>query len=99
MEPMRPVDIGRQSPPKRWWQRWGWRICGAVTFLLGLLLAAAGETSLWVVVLISVAVGACWQAVETVATRRLRATSAAGAPRSTRHSGTSPEESSPDSSI
>lgn len=79
MEPMRPVDVGRQDPPKRWWQRWGSHICGAITLLVIVVLKAAVGLSLWGAVLIGVALAGCWTAIETVATRRLRAASAAPA--------------------
>ncbi|MDN5742982.1 MAG: hypothetical protein L0H02_05885 [Yaniella sp.] len=70
MEPMRPVDVGRQDPPRPWWRRWGWPIYAGLTILLGATLHLTVEIPLWAGASISVGLGVAWMALESVLARR-----------------------------
>ncbi|ODQ83962.1 hypothetical protein BFG51_08050 [Dietzia alimentaria] len=70
MEPMRPVDVGRQDPPRPWWQRWGWPIYASLTILLVATLHLTVDIPLWAGASISVGLGVAWMAIESVLARR-----------------------------
>lgn len=73
MEPMRPVDVGRQAPPRLWWQRWGRQIPAGITILVVLVLRITVEIPLWVAAFIGLALGMVWLGIEKMLTRRLAA--------------------------
>ncbi|HJC60088.1 MAG TPA: hypothetical protein H9755_07135 [Candidatus Dietzia intestinigallinarum] len=69
MEPMRPVDVGPQAPPKPWWQRWGWRIYAAMMILLLVALQLTVDISFWAGVSIAVGLSIGWMVIESVLLR------------------------------
>lgn len=71
MEPMRPVDIGRQAPSKPWCQRWGWRLYAVIPVLFVATLRVAFELPLWAAVAVSVTLGVALLAIESLLTREL----------------------------
>lgn len=73
MKPMRPVDVGRQDPPRPWWQRWGWRIYAGITVLLVVVLRMTVEIPFWTAAFIGVSLGMAWLGIEHILTRRLSA--------------------------
>lgn len=47
MEPMRPVDLGRTTPPRPWWRRWGGVISCGITVVLVAVVRVTADFSLW----------------------------------------------------
>lgn len=78
MEPMRQVDLGRTTPPRPWWRRWGGVISCGITVVLVAVVRVTADFSLWGAACVGLAVGVAWLGIEGLLSRRQAGADPAG---------------------